>query len=348
MPKILAFVHAYVGHGRNAGAETTLHDTLRALVAHGWEAEVLLSKENTGVNADYTIDGVKVYQHRHKTEFPQRAETADVLITHLECSSRTVLIGKQVKKPVVHLVHNSLWQTEGYLAQGADFAIYNTQWISEHHEAIKKQPFVKALKGESSNSAVFKTRHCYEWPSMVLHPIVNPEHYKTPTSGEFVTLVNLFKNKGPHVFYNLAEVFPDKKFLAVYGGYGEQEIRSDLPNVTFMKNVHDPREIYAKTKVILMPSKYESFGRVAVEAAASGIPAVVSNTPGLVEALDYAGNFAPRDDFYQWMKQLRALLENDDHYEDSRQAALRRSEELWVQNQIEIEELVNNMNALVA
>lgn len=348
MPKILAFVHAYVGHGRNAGAETTLHDTLRALVEHGWEAEVLLSKENPGVNADYTIDGVKVFQHRHKTEFPERAANADVLITHLECSSRTTLIAKQVKKPVVHLVHNSLWQTEGYLAGGTDFAIYNTKWISDHHEAIKKQPFVKALKGESRSDAVFKTRHCFEWPSMVLHPIVNPEHYRTPTNRKYVTLVNLFENKGPHIFYQLAEVFPEYEFQAVYGGYGEQVIRSDLKNVSFMKNVHDPRQIYSTTNIILMPSKYESFGRVAVEAACSGIPSVTSDTPGLVEALDYAGNFAPRDDFYTWIKQLRKLLENEDAYEDARFSALRRSDELWAQSQIEIQDLVNNMNALVA
>lgn len=347
MPKILAFVHAYVGHGRNAGAETTLHDTLRALVAHGWEAEVLLSKEEPGVNADYVIDGVQVYQHRHKTDFPERAREADVLITHLECSSRVSLIGEQLKKPVVHLVHNSLWQTEGYLAGGTDFAIYNTDWIKAHHEAKKKEPFVKALKGEGKG-AVFKTRRCFEWGSMVLHPIVNPEHYRTETTREYITLVNLFANKGPEVFYQLAELFPDEKFLAVYGGYGEQVIRTDLPNVEFMRNVHDPREIYGKTKVILMPSRYESYGRVAVEALASGIPPLISETPGLVEALDYAGSFVPRDDFYQWMAGLRRLITNEDYYEDSRYSAVRRSDELWEQSQREIEDLVRHMNALVA
>lgn len=346
MPKILAYVHAYVGHGRNAGAETTLHDTLRALIAHGWSADVLLSKECEGVKADYVIDGVQVHAYKNKRDIDEFAPEADVLITHLECSPRTSLVGRRLGKPVVHLVHNSLWQTEGYLAAGCDYAIYNTQWIANHHEEKKTQPLTKALD-EDGKHTVFRIRQCSEWPSMILHPIVNPDHYRTTTTREYVTLVNLFENKGAKVFYDLAETFPDQKFLAVAGGYGEQIYRYDLKNVSFSKNVQDPREIYARTKVILMPSKYESFGRIAVEAAASGIPSLVSNTPGLIEALDYAGNFAPKDDFFKWMKTLRNLLEDEDVYADASYAAKQRSDELWRQSELEIAELVTNMNALV-
>ena len=75
------------------------------------------------------------------------------------------------------------------------------------------------------------------------------------------------------MFYALAERFPDQRFFAVEGSYGEQIIRTDLPNVEWLRHVpgHQMREqVYARTKVLLMPSVYESYGRTAVEAMVAG------------------------------------------------------------------------------
>ncbi|WP_262928542.1 glycosyltransferase family 4 protein [Streptomyces sp. CBMA152] len=48
--------------------------------------------------------------------------------------------------------------------------------------------------------------------------------------------------------------------------------------------------VYSRSRVILMPSLYESWGRVAVEAFASGIPVIAHTTPGLVESMGEAGS----------------------------------------------------------
>ncbi|MFZ4156354.1 glycosyltransferase [Streptomyces pseudogriseolus] len=56
-----------------------------------------------------------------------------------------------------------------------------------------------------------------------------------------------------------------------------------------------------------MPSLYESWGRVAIEAFASGIPVIAHPTPGLVESLGDAGIFAYRDDLGAWIHALHAL-----------------------------------------
>ncbi|MFI1769152.1 glycosyltransferase family 4 protein [Streptomyces sp. NPDC020800] len=58
--------------------------------------------------------------------------------------------------------------------------------------------------------------------------------------------------------------------------------------------------VYSRSRVMLMPSLYESWGRVAVEAFASGIPVIAHPTPGLVESLGEAGIFAYRDDLNAW------------------------------------------------
>jgi glycosyltransferase involved in cell wall biosynthesis len=61
------------------------------------------------------------------------------------------------------------------------------------------------------------------------------------------------------------------------------------------------------TRVLLMPSRYESYGRTAIEAAASGIPTIAHPTPGLREALGAAGIYANRDNPDDWVTAIRAL-----------------------------------------
>jgi glycosyltransferase involved in cell wall biosynthesis len=52
-----------------------------------------------------------------------------------------------------------------------------------------------------------------------------------------------------------------------------------LPNLTVSGPVRNMRDIYAQTKVLVMPSKWEeAWGRVGTEAKFSGIPVVGSNS----------------------------------------------------------------------
>lgn len=141
--------------------------------------------------------------------------------------------------------------------------------------------------------------------SMVLHPPVDPAKYAT-TPGDAVTLVNLTKAKGVHTFWQLAEAMPDVPFLGVKGGYGHQH-PPKLPNVEIMASQRDMRAVYAKTRILLAPSEYESWGRVGVEAMASGIPVIAHPTPGLIESLGDAGTFVPRSDIDGWEHAIRSM-----------------------------------------
>lgn len=288
MPTIVAYVHAYVPT-HNAGAETTLHDVLKSLVAEGWKAQVVIKAQRMNAYLgqyeqlpEYVIDGVEVIPSTHKSTVVNYIAGADVTISHLECSERTHLLSKAYKIPTIHLVHNTHPLTVQWSAS-ADALVFNTEWIR--------------------NDKAFES---WSGPSMVLNPPVDPSQYAT-TRGKSVTLINLWEDKGSRVFYELARRNPTIPFLGVKGGYGEQVIE-ELPNVEIMKHGPDMKAVYGKTKVLLMPSKYESFGRVGIEAAASGIPTIAEPTPGLKESLGEAGTFVDRRDIDAWNEALRDVL----------------------------------------
>lgn len=277
---LVAYVHAYVPT-HNAGAETTLHDILKAFVKEGHEAVVVLKERPNLRGSEYVHDGVRVIQAADKKTIVHWMPKADAVITHFECATRASLLAKKFKKPLVHLVHNDYDIIKRQIAVGTDVAFLNSDWLTRHYKDLDVVKFT-------------------------VHPPIDPALYKTER-GKKVTLVNLWDKKGHETFYALAERMPDVEFLGVKGGYGVQNIR-ELPNVEIMENTPDMREVFAKTKVILMPSYYESYGRVAVEAAASGIPALVTPTKGLQEALGESGTYAPYGDVDAWEKALRSIL----------------------------------------
>lgn len=316
MPTILAYVHAYVPY-HNAGAETTLHDILRYLVLEGWEAHVVVLDQKED---EYVHEGVQVHVSANRKKVLEYIGISDVTISHLEHSKRTHLVSQRWGKPSVHLVHNTHPLTKQWAAS-ADALIFNTTWVSEHKNfADFTQPWTVAL------------------------PAVDPSRYKT-SRGKSVTLINLWPDKGAEIFYKMAEEFPEVPFLGVIGGYGEQVIR-DLPNVTIMEHTSDMKKVYGETKVLLMPSKYESYGRVGVEAMASGIPVIAHPTEGLRESLGDAGTFADREVPGEWKKALSDLLKPA-RYGKMSKLATARSEVLFEQSKTDLGTVEMFLNELI-
>jgi glycosyltransferase involved in cell wall biosynthesis len=282
--RILAMYHAYPPH-HNAGAEWDAHTLLKATVEAGHEVDVQLSQPIPGVTRDFALDGVNVHVHRDKRDPFRWLGSADVIVTHLENTPRATILGQQARTPVVHRLHNTFKPTRRWLeAPGVSLAVANSEWMAEEMRVPKV-------------------------PMLVVRPPVAPADYATKP-GDKVTIVNLFENKGGLQFWRIAEALPDVEFLAVKGGYGEQVIPDEIPaNVELVDNTPRMRdEVYARTKILLMPSDYESWGRVGVEAMASGIPVIAHPTEGLTESLGDAGIFIDRDDTGAWAAEIGRLL----------------------------------------
>lgn len=293
---VLFMSHAYVPY-TGAGAETTAHDLLRAAADAGHRVDVLLS-ENRGPAKPYDVDGVHVFPHVD-TGDPFRwfgtDDDPDVVVSQLQDTTRAAVLAGMHHIPHVHLIHNDMPHTRHAIQRGpSDLVVYNARWVAD--EVERWLQFVAEQTPPRS---------------IVVHPPVRPDLYRTDGPGDYITQVNLFTGtKGPDLFYALAQRFPDRKFLGVMGAYGDQLIR-DLPNVELV-GPFEPEQmaekVYARTKVLLMPSTYESYGRAAVEACCAGRPVIAARTPGLLEALGEHGTCIDREDVAAWEAELRKLL----------------------------------------
>ena len=314
--KILAYVHGYFPN-LNAGAEAMLHQILMDLKEKGHEVKVL-----TGNPGASEYEGIPIAE-AGSTQDRAFATWSDIVITHLNYTRHAIKLAQRANKPIVHLVHND-HQLSYYKVVDTTFAalaVANSEWI---RATIKK--------------AV---------PSLIVYPPTIPERYVVDTSREAITLVNLTESKGGKVFWELARIFPDKKFIGVKGGYGPQEMyEKDLPNVTIVENTTDIQSVYKKSRIVLMPSSYESWGRVGMEAACSGIPVVASPTPGLKESLGDAGIFARHYSVADWVEAIR-FLDDPKNYKKYSELTKKRSIEVAGKFKEQMEELEKKLLGIV-
>ena len=288
--RVLWHVQQYLPKAKS-GSEWNAHEINKWLMERGHLVKVMTSAMN---NEYYEYEGIPVFNRSHDWYFHH--DWADVIFTQLDFAADVAEDCKKTKKPAVWFAHNTFNYISVRRNQHIN-VVYNSHWGSEH--------------GKYPNN------------SFILQPPVNIDHYRVER-GEEITLINLNRNKGAELFYEVAQMMPEYKFLAVQGGYGEQ-IYKDLPNVTYMVNQPDIRNAYKRTKILLMPSQYESWGRTATEAMASGIPCIVSDLPALRENCGDAGIYCSPDRPHQWVNAIKNVVNN---YELCSRAAFDRADEL--------------------
>ena len=307
---IVARVHAMPPE-HNAGAEHMLVSMLRPLVERGHDVSVWLSRYGKA-HKEYDYRGIKVVPLESRLDFPTAVKRADVLLAHLETVPSTASLARGYGKKLVVVCHNTHRPTFRDMAGGGTaLAVYNSQWMEREAELFFAE-YPKSVRPDAN---------------LIVRPPVFADEYATKP-GKAITLVNCNPEKGGKVLKALAERMPDQQFLAVKGAYGEQ-ILPDLPNVEIVEHVagEDMREkVYARTKVLLMPSSYESWGRAGVEALASGIPVVAHPTPGLCESLGEAGIFVDRADAAGYEAVLRKLGAAAEYRLASKRAKARSTE----------------------
>ncbi len=155
----------------------------------------------------------------------------------------------------------------------------------------------------------------------VIYPSVSLTDYSVRrVEPSFVTFVNPVHHKGLDTALRLAMLLPHRRFQFVRGWElpwrwalrNERRVRKIL-NITYRNRTRDMRSIYARTSLLIVPSIWEeSFGRVILEAHASGIPVIATRIGGIPEALGAGGLLLPPGaPAEEWAKAVESVLNDE-------------------------------------
>lgn len=306
----------------NMGGEVSLH---RSMTAVKGERVVL-----TNTQAEYYIDGIRVTQintpdvlniNANPSPIAEQLKdlNANVIIAQNELSLPAVLAANAMGAVSIVSVHTPPKYGRG-IREGvvyADYAVYNTETSA---------------------------RQWGEPNAMVVHPPISPLPEKTVPTGDAYTVLSSLLNKGVEVVLELAKLYPNKRFIIVrspaeptHGISNLEERASKLPNVELHPRV-DPKDVYKyfeQTRILLVPSMYETYGMSAIEAAGYGIPTVHVDTPHVREGIGDAAVLVSPLNVVETANGIDLIENNYDSYSLNARA---RAEWLYSRQEKELEQ----------
>ncbi|MFE4329620.1 glycosyltransferase family 4 protein [Streptomyces sp. NPDC056831] len=272
--RVLVILPVYGQGALPTGAFVTSYEYVRGLVAAGHAVDVVTTIKEPG---DVRVEaGVRVWPLRYWRRAVQ-ASRPELLVSHHGDRKAPRIVAQSGRVPRLLMVHG--------MADDRDLGRPSLAWFP--------------------SQACRNHYPAYRGRAVVLPPPINPVLYRT-TPGSMVTLNGSTTAKGADVLAAVAEALPDVQFLMVRAAGHVVDVQA--PNVTVADRT-DPRDVYARTRVLLMPSTTESYGRAGVEAMLSGIPVLAAPLPGIREALGAAATYIPREDTARWVREIRRLTD---------------------------------------
>lgn len=260
-----------------AGAEWTIFDLFTWLTQRGHDCRVMA--EN-GYVRERVPSGL-IYSNPSDDEVAAHFRECDVMLTQLDATMQAQLLAAAYQTPLVQFIHSATQLDNlGVMESCSALVVFNSKHVA--HD-------------------------CQWWDgeSMVLHPPVDADRVRVEKPGRCATLVNLSASKGGAVFWKLAQENEWLFCLGVMGAYDQQVIQTDglalhsenesttglPPNMRIMGELRNIRDAFAYTRVLLVLSHTETYGRIAAEAMVSGIPVISVSTHGLHEAIGTAAHW---------------------------------------------------------
>lgn len=314
----------------NMGGEVALH---RAMTAVSGDKFVLTATDKPysfeGVNVIKidTPDVLDIYANPEPIIKQLKQLNAKIVIGQNELSLPAVLAANEIGAISIVNVHTPpRYGKNIYEAMRlTDYAIYNTETSA-------------AEWGEPD--------------AFVLHPPISPLPPKSNPQGDAYTLLSSLINKGVEVVLELAKIYPNQRFIIVRSpaekthGLPDLEKRvAKLPNIELHPRVapKDVHKYFEQTRILLAPSRYETYGMSAIEAAGYGIPSIHIDTPHVREGIGKAAILIPPFATSAAAKGIN-LIEKD--YDLYSKRSRDRAEWLWSRQISELRQFSNFIETL--
>lgn len=172
------------------------------------------------------------------------------------------------------------------------------------------------------------TRHRWRnWSGIeaeTLSVAIDPARHAVAATGDAITFINPVPAKGVEIALALAAARPQSRFIFVDSWRLPDAYRdrvrarcAALANVEARDTVADMRPIWARTRVLLVPSAWEDAApRVVREAQCSGIPTLGSDRGGIPELIGAGGVIVPlHAPIGDWADALARMIDDHVHYD---------------------------------
>ena len=217
-------------------------------------------------------------------------------------------------------------------------------------EAMSYRPAVKVIAISTSTADSLTRTGLPPERVVVIPPGVDVDRFRRSADrGRLLVLYvgRLEPEKGPldalAVMAQVVADVPGASGLLVGRGSLSDEVRrrtAGLPRISYRAEVTDDEvaDLYAAADVVLVPSRFEGFGLVAVEAMASGCAVIGYDVPGLRDAIAGRGLLVRPGDVRAMALLCRQLLEDPARRDDlgDLASASVRAEHTWSHRSAEI------------
>lgn len=252
----------------------------------------------------------------------------DIVHAH-DFSMSTYAAGATKKIPIISHLHN------------------NPLWIRKIHPKTllylwSTRKYKKILTVSNAVEQEFLFSDLFSSKIKVLGNVINKEivlekakAFCESKSYDVIFLGRLSSQKSPIYFCEIIErlkkELPDVCAAMLGSGEMEAEVREFISSHQLDKTIDllgfqsNPYPYLNKGKILLMPSSWEGFGLVAVEAMILGKPVVCSGVGGLYDIVDESCG-AICNTIDEYVEKLLDLLRNDTLYVETAQGAVKKSE----------------------
>jgi glycosyltransferase involved in cell wall biosynthesis len=302
----------------NAGSEICTHQLNTYLIKKPYKFDVFVASPSY---PRQTYEKVRCFDLNDTQLLYDVMKSSHILMSHSgPYRQQLIWLSYITGKPFVSWIHTDNY-VNGVKGQWSDPRISGRQWTVFNSKSLRN------LRPDISDDSV-----------TIMNPTVDFHNYavnKEKHERKYITLSNVNENKGGYLLIELAKALPEYEFLGIMGGYRKQIVENGIPNLRYMTHTTQIKDIYSQTDILIMPSKEETWGRSAVEAMSSGIPVVVSPTPGLRECCQDAAIYCDRNDLGAWIATLRRLKTDREYYKTMSARALDRARALDPRSSLE-------------
>lgn len=292
------------------------------------------TNENGSINTYLNENNIKHVPTRNRLNRQElkkilRQLNPDIVIATDYTASVIISTIKGKYKVISHLHNNPLWIKKINLNSIAFLlASFRLDKIFIVSDSIKNEYVFKKF---------LEKKYCLVSNPLSRKDVLNMSTNNCEKQYDISFIGRLCEEKDPEKFIRIVKKLKDKGFNVRALIMGDGSLKTKVINWIELYNVNDcielrdfeknPFPYFSKSKIIVMPSKFEGFGLVAFESLCLGVPVVASPVGGLVNVIDNkCGYFCQEEDEY--VEIISKMLLDDNFYNEKVKYAIEKSIEL--------------------